>query len=219
MFRSHRLNAAAGLFGLAMAFGASSALAGEAIYLSNDASRCEIFRGLNRDVPPECELPAGMKTRSIRLHNQPAALAEPQGTQSVAATANDFGTLQNDPAPAPHAPQSFSIAMRIQFEYDSYRLTSDARSTLDGVALVLNDDLMQGKQILVEGHADATGSDAYNFDLSALRAQAVKDYLVDVHGIDRERLQALGRGETELYDAANPTSGVNRRVEFTNLNG
>jgi outer membrane protein OmpA-like peptidoglycan-associated protein len=216
MFRSHRQNAAAGLFGLAMAFGASSALAGEAIYLSNDASRCEIFRGLNRDVPPECELPAGMKTRSIRLHNQPDSLATPQGTQSVAATENDFGTLPSA-APAAPAPQNFSIAMRIQFEYDSYRLTSEARSTLDGVALVLNDDLMQGKQILVEGHADATGSDAYNFDLSALRAQAVKDYLIDVHGIDRERLQALGKGETDLYDLSNPTAGINRRVEFTTL--
>ncbi len=68
--------------------------------------------------------------------------------------------------------------------------------------------------VTVEGHTDAVGSDAYNLELSRSRARAVRDYLVQRHGIDGARLKTVGYGEARLVEAADPTAAVNRRVQF-----
>ncbi|MGI9511174.1 MAG: OmpA family protein [Geminicoccaceae bacterium] len=193
----------AGLLGL-LPF---SAQAGDAVLLENDASRCEIFRAISPDVPEECRLaeqngPGRLgKTRGIRIHGNDQGLAETDAGQPNAAS----------------EPQSFSIAMRIQFKFDSAELTPDSKTTLGQIAQVLQDDIMQDKVILLEGHADATGNETYNLALSERRAGSVRSYLVSTFGVPGERLQAVGRGEFDPYDAADPSASVNRRVEFTNL--
>ncbi len=68
----------------------------------------------------------------------------------------------------------------------------------------------------IEGHTDANGSDAYNQTLSEQRAKSMRDYLVRRHGIDRHRIPATGKGESEPFDARHPKRGINRRVEFVN---
>lgn len=50
--------------------------------------------------------------------------------------------------------------------------------------------------ITVEGHTDRLGSAAYNQQLSMRRAQAVKTYLVNSGGIDANKVQAIGKGES-----------------------
>jgi outer membrane protein OmpA-like peptidoglycan-associated protein len=66
----------------------------------------------------------------------------------------------------------------------------------------------------IEGHADWMGSDEYNIRLSQRRAQAVVDWLV-AHGIARERLNAVGKGEREPIASNETAEGrqLNRRVE------
>ena len=181
-----------------------STKADDAVLLGNDASRCEIFRVISADVPVECRLgkPRGLgKARGIRMHGD---------DQGVAAT--DAGR----PA-ATAEPQSFSLAMRIQFKFDSAELTPEAKATLGQIAQVLQDDLMRDKVIMLEGHADASGGEDYNLSLSTRRAGSVRDYLVTAYGIAGERLRSVGKGELEPFDATDPQSPVNRRVEFTNL--
>ncbi|MEM7042223.1 MAG: OmpA family protein [Pseudomonadota bacterium] len=177
--------------------------ASDAVLLENDASRCEIFRAISPDVPSECRLaPTGLgKTRGIRIHGNDQGLAE-----------TDAGRPNTD-----DEPQSFSIAMRIQFKFDSSELTPESKTTLGQIAQVLKDDLMRDKVILLEGHADATGREDYNLDLSERRASSVRRYLMSAYGVDGGRLQAVGRGEFDPFDAADPRAGINRRVEFTNL--
>lgn len=197
-----RLSRSAALLGL-ISLVPLSAEAGEAILLENNASRCEIFRAISADVPAECQLgPSGLgKTRGIRIHGQ---------DQGAAAT--DAGL----PA-ANEEPPSFSIAMRIQFHFDSAELTPEAKATLGQIAQVLQDDLMRDKMILLEGHADASGGEGYNLSLSERRAGSVRSYLVSAYGVPAERLRSVGRGELDPFDAGDPFASVNRRVEFTNL--
>jgi outer membrane protein OmpA-like peptidoglycan-associated protein len=107
--------------------------------------------------------------------------------------------------------------MRIQFKFDSAELTSESKSTLGQIAQVLQDDIMRDKVILLEGHADAIGQEGYNLNLSERRAGSVRQYLMSAYGVPGERLQAVGRGELDPFDTADPRSSVNRRVEFTNL--
>ncbi|WP_295399490.1 OmpA family protein [uncultured Thiocystis sp.] len=108
------------------------------------------------------------------------------------------------------------MATPIEFTFDSDRLTSAARRQLDNIAAVLTDPLFRGLVIRIEGHTDAKGSADYNLDLSARRARSVQDYLATGHAIDRERIPAAGRGESDPFDTNRPEAGINRRVEFVN---
>ena len=57
----------------------------------------------------------------------------------------------------------------------------------------------------MKGYADKnTGSAAYNKRLSVRRAEAVKKVIVDKYGIDTDRIDVLGVGDTEqLYNDNN----------------
>jgi outer membrane protein OmpA-like peptidoglycan-associated protein len=68
--------------------------------------------------------------------------------------------------------------------------------------------------VVIEGHTDARGSDAYNDQLSLKRAYAVKRYLVAMHSIDPGRLRALGMGEYAPLPGRDPMAPENRRVQF-----
>ena len=188
---------------------ASAATAQQATYLDNEASYCEIFQAINPEVPERCldELQNSRTrglSRGITIHKaQQAVNSAMQGAKG-------------GDAAVPAGPRE--IAMNIQFEFDSSRLTPEAMATLDRVADVLNSELMRDTAIVVEGHTDAIGSEDYNLSLSTQRALSVQFYLVEQHSISMDRLQVTGKGEVELYDPANPTGALNRRVEFTNLN-
>ena len=67
---------------------------------------------------------------------------------------------------------------------------------------------------MIEGHTDARGSAFYNEVLSSRRAAAVKIYLVETHGIDPQRLKAVGYGKQQPIAGSDPNAGQNRRVQF-----
>lgn len=70
--------------------------------------------------------------------------------------------------------------------------------------------------IVVSGHTDSNGSDAYNLNLSQRRALSVKNYLVG-QGVPANRIQTVGYGESSPV-ASNATEygrAQNRRVELT----
>ncbi len=69
--------------------------------------------------------------------------------------------------------------------------------------------------LLIEGHTDNVGSDAYNMKLSRNRANTVANYFIE-NGISIQRLRTLGRGELlALFDNETEEGREkNRRVEF-----
>ena len=107
-----------------------------------------------------------------------------------------------------------TIVLRgVNFDFDSARLTANARTLLDGVA----DTLVSAPNMRVEigGHTDNYGSDAYNLKLSEKRAAAVMSYLT-TRGIEGSRMTARGYGEAQPI-ANNDTDEnreLNRRVEL-----
>jgi OOP family OmpA-OmpF porin len=72
-----------------------------------------------------------------------------------------------------------------------------------------------GVAVIVEGHTDSVGSDAYNKKLSLRRADAVRQYLVK-HGIPADRITAEGFGESSPVASNDTEDGraQNRRVEL-----
>jgi hypothetical protein len=67
------------------------------------------------------------------------------------------------------------------------------------------------------GHTDAKGSAAYNQTLSEQRAASVRKYLVQRFPLQPDALVSVGLGETQLKRPAEPTAGINRRVEISLL--
>jgi outer membrane protein OmpA-like peptidoglycan-associated protein len=101
----------------------------------------------------------------------------------------------------------------INFEFDSATLTAGSKAELDKIAVGMKGQPTMG--LIIEGHTDATGSDAYNMKLSKERAAAARTYLIG-QGISGSRLEATGYGETKPI-ASNKTKegrAENRRVEF-----
>lgn len=99
-----------------------------------------------------------------------------------------------------------------QFAQGSAELTDDAKLALHDLARVMkqNPEL----RLRIEGHTSAEGDAAANQTLSEARAQAAVDFLVNKEGIDASRLEAKGLGSSQLKDAEQPDSEVNRRTEF-----
>ena len=101
----------------------------------------------------------------------------------------------------------------VLFEFDSARLTPDARRTARDIADVIRTG-SSGRHLSVEGHTDSTGTLAYNQRLSEDRARAVADQLVR-DGIDHRAIATRGFGESRPIASNKSESGRqrNRRVE------
>jgi len=80
----------------------------------------------------------------------------------------------------------------IYFDFDSYTLSADARSTLKANAEWLKANPSARAEI--EGHADERGTNEYNMALGARRAQSAKNYLITL-GISSNRLSSISYGE------------------------
>lgn len=101
----------------------------------------------------------------------------------------------------------------ILFDVDKYDLKSATKRQLDDFAETLTK--YPDTNILIEGHADATGSDDHNLKLSRRRADAVADYL-KTRGVKTSRLDEKGYGEAQPISDNDTETGrqKNRRVDI-----
>jgi outer membrane protein OmpA-like peptidoglycan-associated protein len=107
-------------------------------------------------------------------------------------------------------------SLKVSFEFASYSLTPGAKAELQKLGAALKSSELRNDSFLIEGHTDSVGGASYNQRLSMFRAQAVKEYLVEVVGIESDRLMTVGLGEQQLLNQSEPVSSVNRRVQIVN---
>jgi len=121
----------------------------------------------------------------------PVAMVEPTPLPAIAACQPTLETI--------------TISAEKLFGFDQAKLMADGKAELDDVAAKIkgNPDL---ELVLVTGHTDRIGSDAYNQKLSERRANQVKGYLVS-QGIAASRLHAVGKGESEPVVACTDVKG------------
>jgi outer membrane protein OmpA-like peptidoglycan-associated protein len=105
------------------------------------------------------------------------------------------------------------VELDVKFDFDKSVVKEGSHADIKSLA----DFMKQYPQTttVVEGHTDAIGSDAYNQGLSERRANAVRDVLVEQHGIETSRVSAVGYGESRPVADNDTESGraINRRVE------
>ena len=100
------------------------------------------------------------------------------------------------------------------FGFDQYSIRQDAVSVLEKNAEMLN-GLYKGDDVLIEGHCDERGTTDYNVELGKRRAQAVKDYLVDL-GVKASRIRIVSYGKERPFCRESKPAcwQQNRRAHF-----
>ena len=99
----------------------------------------------------------------------------------------------------------------VYFNFDQSEIQPDYYDLLDRLAAFMMKN--PGATATIEGHTDSIGSEAYNDRLSMERSESIKAYLVSRYGIDGDRFELRGLGESSPA-APNTTSegrALNRR--------
>lgn len=125
-----------------------------------------------------------------------------------------------EPAPAPIVdtepepePELVRVELDVKFDFDRAQVREESYSDIKNLA-----DFMQQypqTSTVVEGHTDSVGTDQYNQRLSERRAQAVREVLVNQYGVESQRVDSVGYGESRPVADNNTEEGrqINRRVE------
>ena len=145
-----------------------------------------------------------IRTRGIQLF-QPAAPATEQAAPAVPPAAAVA-------APAPTQPKI--VAAPVRFASNSADIPADFEAYLVNLADAMKRPEAAGKVVIVSGHTDSRGDDAYNLALSARRARSVERFLLR-NGVGPQQVVSTGRGETQLIAGYETEDALNRRVEFS----
>jgi OOP family OmpA-OmpF porin len=106
-----------------------------------------------------------------------------------------------------------SVALDMLFGNNSSIITNPDSARIQEFVAFMN--RFPNTQAVIEGHSSALGNADYNLMLSKKRAQSVRTLLINEYGLDAERVEALGFGETQLKNTANTAEAhrMNRRIE------
>lgn len=150
--------------------------------------------------------PSSVMTASMNGFSEVTPLAEPSESPNV-----DQITAYVQSGPAV-VPQSFGFS-NLNFNTGTAALVAGSEFEIDLLAKVMTD--FPQMQARIEGHTDNTGLETNNRELSAERANTVKQQLV-ARGIQAERIEIAGLGSGSPFATNNTEEGraQNRRIEF-----
>lgn len=105
------------------------------------------------------------------------------------------------------------ILNNIFFDFDKATLKPESFPELNRIISLMKE--RSGMEIEIAGHADATGPEAYNLQLSERRARSVVNYLTE-NGVAGNRISTVFYGESKPVAPNTTVDGRrrNRRVEF-----
>jgi outer membrane protein OmpA-like peptidoglycan-associated protein len=147
---------------------------------------------------------AALETEAEALQRQAAAAGE--RTRELEAELADLQAKQTE--------RGLVLTLGdVLFDSAQATLKAGAASTIDRLAQFMRD--YPDRQVMIEGHTDSRGDDAYNRDLSERRAAAVREALVE-RSIGSERVRTIGLGEAYPVASNDSPGGMqqNRRVEI-----
>jgi peptidoglycan-associated lipoprotein len=133
-------------------------------------------------------------TRSASLEEIPARPAErAEATTEAAPYVEEPSVAQSEPLPC--------TLTRVHFAFDSTQLEAAAREALSETAKCIAQKKIPA--VVIEGHADDRGTEAYNIALGQRRAEGVRGYLqklgvgAAVEAVSYGEAYPLVRSETE----------------------
>ena len=140
-----------------------------------------------------CSCSKKAPTTAAQVKESPAPAAAPAPARPApAAPARDEGVLAEDLATL----NRHGYLKDVYFDFDQSALRDDARKSLATDALWL--EKYPSIRILVEGHCDDRGTEAYNLSLGDRRANAAREYLASL-GVDGTRVQVVSYGKERPF--------------------
>jgi outer membrane protein OmpA-like peptidoglycan-associated protein len=146
-----------------------------------------------------------------------AANEENAGASYVPVGKDNRGEIAGMYSVNTRGPTPESIPVPINFDTNSARMTPIGEQAADELATAIKSQ--HPSKVIIVGHADVRGSDAYNLRLSERRAQAVRDFLLS-RGVNAT-ITIIGRGKREPLQIDDKTGltqedvwAMNRRVEW-----
>ncbi len=158
-------------------------------------------------APVETIKPEGMVTIPEERRSTTETAREPQAAPSAPSegpvSALERGTPSAD----------MSQVADIFFDFDRYAIRRDAQPVLERNAIWMKKT--PGKSVLIEGHCDERGTQAYNLVLGEKRARSTKHYLEDL-GVPASRLKIVSYGEMRPFckERDEDCYQQNRRAHF-----
>ncbi len=169
-------------------------------------TRVRLYQNENKIIDLPRAFPAGcVKPDRIRFESGAAMLSNIRIAVGAPDTRNKLMT------------EGKLVTYGIYFDVNKDVVKPESYGTLKEIATILNE--VPDVKVKILGHTDADGQDAANLDLSQRRAASVKAELAKSFGVNADRLETDGMGESQPV-APNDTpvnKALNRRVEFVKL--
>lgn len=175
---------------------------------ADEALREELLREMSEAFPATPALPLANELPGSGAVRAVGKAASAPGFSNLDELLESTGPLGADTAP-------IMLPGDVLFEYDAYELQPGAVASLEKLARILSRN--PRARFVIEGHSDSFGPPDYNMRLSELRAESVKTWLTARMGIDADRIQTRGLGQTRhIVPATESVEGqrLNRRVEI-----
>ena len=112
------------------------------------------------------------------------------------------------------------VTINILFKTDSIEVAAEfSRKQMAEAGKAIASESLRPYRFEIAGHTDSVGTEAYNQVLSEKRARALKQFLINQYGIDGNRLETIGYGESRPVAPNDTDTGraMNRRVVFKRL--
>lgn len=152
-------------------------------------------------VPPQAPTPLAQQPTARRAETARNDRNEADTTVHFSEEIMRACQLPSTPDKSPH------------FDFADSKLHARGVDVLDQVARCVRDGNLRGRVITIIGHTDPRGSAAANQELSADRAEAARDYLVE-HGAASQNLRVVARGESDAHGNDEASFALDRRVDF-----
>ena len=117
-----------------------------------------------------------------------------------------FKLFDNDSLIIKTTDNKIHILLPLYFSFNSSEISSTSYKILNYIKDII---LYSDYHLIINGYTDETGNKEYNLKLSQERADSVKLYFKE-KGIDKDRLQAFGKGEINSDEKLDKS----RKVEF-----
>jgi peptidoglycan-associated lipoprotein len=174
---------------------------------------------------PEPVEPATKQDESIQMAKiapETSAVEEQSGEPSEQASQSEEPDQIAKVVPSPAEPDTvesrkesiLNVLEDVYFDYDRFTIRKDAIPVLEENAQTLVAGLLD-KNVVIEGHCDQRGTESYNMVLGKRRANALKEFLVNL-GVPGENLQVVSYGKEKPFctDQNEQCWQENRRGHF-----
>ncbi|MBP5988701.1 MAG: peptidoglycan-associated lipoprotein Pal [Piscinibacter sp.] len=149
--------------------------------------------------------------------NKGGAPVESRSTTGSGAGGASSGTAQSKVTPVDLSKTDNAALSKLQrvvfFDFDSYVVKDEFRSTIEGNAKLLSAD--RKKKVTIEGHTDERGGREYNLALGQKRAEAVQKSLA-LLGAGNDQMEAVsfGKERPAVQGSDEAAWAKNRRAEL-----